>query len=303
MSAYHLRSQARRPIVEVSNSSPSSLEAVNQPVSPLSGGSTDDPTAERTPVPAKSYRDAAAARLPQKEAGKSAGSTTMPGSSAVDPRNDGNAGAKPVDVPDDDNDDAGGPWTVVQPRRSRSLDSLPINKNVGTLPKKATKASGRPAPDPVIEAAKSGLTSEQRAQYQRRKMAVRSRATSTSSQGEGPSQPKGKGVDPRNWGNIGIDVEELDPEKQREELAQYERQRKEKPLKAARVKPVGQTTGEQPKKPQKGRRAPQKDALTLGTDRLAKMSKKDSSRKRKRHAELRPAEQIRADSFLGKALR
>jgi hypothetical protein len=36
--------------------------------------------------------------------------------------------------------------------------------------------------------------------------------------GQSTSQQKGKGFDPRNWGNAGIEPEELDPEAQREQF-------------------------------------------------------------------------------------
>ena len=43
---------------------------------------------------------------------------------------------------------------------------------------------------------------------------VRMHQDSTSSHGEGPSRPKGKGPDALNWGNVGIDPKELDPKEQ-----------------------------------------------------------------------------------------
>ncbi|KIM46695.1 hypothetical protein M413DRAFT_23065 [Hebeloma cylindrosporum] len=74
--------------------------------------------------------------------------------------------------------------------------------------------------DPVVEAEKQ-LTTAQKERIERRYRNVarkQLRSTSPASRGEGPSKSKGKGADPANWGNAGLDEEELDPEVQQAAL-------------------------------------------------------------------------------------
>jgi len=48
-----------------------------------------------------------------------------------------------------------------------------------------------------------------------------SREQTMSSCEEGPSQPKGKSIDPRNWGNVNLEESEIDIEAQREALSMW----------------------------------------------------------------------------------
>jgi hypothetical protein len=64
-----------------------------------------------------------------------------------------------------------------------------------------------------------------------------------------PSLPKGKGTDPLNWGNIGIDPTELDAEAQRTEIEFFESQRKTK-----------HATGEKPKTADSPKKDPEETA-------------------------------------------
>ena len=98
------------------------------------------------------------------------------------------------------------PWTKVVHRRSRSLDSLRKNKmTVKKVKVVMSRDNGLTAEqDTVVNEAENLLTSAQKEQLSRRyekvqrKTAPRDRSES---RGEGPSNPKGKGVDPRNWGD------------------------------------------------------------------------------------------------------
>ncbi|OBZ70663.1 hypothetical protein A0H81_09182 [Grifola frondosa] len=94
-------------------------------------------------------------------------------------------------IKDEELDDGGGPWTPVRcHRRSKSWDS-PIREYGSAVARRQTCGA---SPSPVSD---------------------------TSSRGEGPSKDKGKTVDPLNWGNVGIDPRELNPDAQRRELEGY----------------------------------------------------------------------------------
>ena len=45
--------------------------------------------------------------------------------------------------------------------------------------------------------------------------------------GEGPSEAKGKGIDPREWGNAGLSIDEIDVDTQRAALESYAKPEKE----------------------------------------------------------------------------
>jgi hypothetical protein len=89
----------------------------------------------------------------------------------------------------------------------------------------------------AINAASNALTEDKRkVMRERQKKMARLRKNSTSSREEGPSKPKGKGVDPREWGNVNISKESLDIEAQAAALRSYTRgnkfnKRKPKPEK------------------------------------------------------------------------
>ncbi|KAH9887925.1 hypothetical protein C8Q73DRAFT_794366 [Cubamyces lactineus] len=118
-----------------------------------------------------------------------------------------------------------GPWITVQRRRrTRSTGSMPNGR----------EASARQHPrlsqvqQDAVRRAEEKLSPAERERIARRmevSVSARRRADSESSdsRGEGPSDPmrKGKTVDARNWGAVGIPEEELDPEAQRRELEQY----------------------------------------------------------------------------------
>ncbi|THG93110.1 hypothetical protein EW026_g8032 [Hermanssonia centrifuga] len=76
----------------------------------------------------------------------------------------------------------------------------------------------------TVEAAVSSMTAEQLDRFARRMNTVsfddRQRERPFSN-GEGSSKQQGKTVDPRNWGTVGIEPNELDPEYQRKALEFY----------------------------------------------------------------------------------
>jgi len=112
-------------------------------------------------------------------------------------------------------DDNQNPWTTVVHRHSRSLDSLTKNKKTV---KKVKLVQNRvnsltAEQDTVVNEAEKQLTSVQKEQLSHRykkvqkKMAPHDRSES---QGEGPSNSKGKGADPCNWGGVQLSDTELD---------------------------------------------------------------------------------------------
>ena len=165
-------------------------------------------------------------------------------------------------------------WTTVKCRRARSLDSVSRDRKVSrekeTQAKKLTKEQNQ-----TVKAAVLAMNTEQSELVQRRQQKIAAhREKSPLSRGEGPSRPKGKGIDPREWGQVNISQESLDVEAQAAALESYAQQSEKfiKKKKSSRDK--------------NKRRNP-------------------SSRRREyreRPAESRPAAQIAKNSYLGMAL-
>ena len=108
------------------------------------------------------------------------------------------------------------PWTPVRRRRAQSLDSVPrgheTNREREIQAQKLTTEQDR-----AVKAAVLAMNQEQSELIQRRQERVITRSDQRSpSRGEGPSNlnPKGKAIDPREWGNVDLNPEELDVEAQ-----------------------------------------------------------------------------------------
>jgi RNase H-like domain found in reverse transcriptase/Reverse transcriptase (RNA-dependent DNA polymerase)/Integrase zinc binding domain/Retroviral aspartyl protease/Zinc knuckle len=84
-------------------------------------------------------------------------------------------------------------WTTVRRRRARSLET---NEGV-----------------PAMEAADM-MTAKQKKALKEKQKVITHQDDSSPSRGEGASRPKGKGIDPREWGNVNISLESLDIEAQ-----------------------------------------------------------------------------------------
>ena len=104
-------------------------------------------------------------------------------------------------------------WTTVRRRRARSLESFDVvrqshsgSNGQQSLTLKQTQVVNA-ATDAMTESQKEILKKRQRNLTHRRKDSVSSRE-------EGTSKPKGKGIDPREWGNVNISQESLDVEAQ-----------------------------------------------------------------------------------------
>jgi len=119
-------------------------------------------------------------------------------------------------------------WTTVQRRRARSAEPTPTRRN-------RVETSKLRIPKPVVlekefskvvhEAEKS-LTPAERETIARRSQKVAKRRERSKSRGEGPSEPKGKSIDPREWGNAGLSPEEINVETQRAALESYAKPKK-----------------------------------------------------------------------------
>lgn len=116
------------------------------------------------------------------------------------------------DVSDDDGNP--NPWITIQPWCSRSLEKfspkLRLNKNVDWT--RHYKVNQSSVIDPIIDAVVESLTPDQCKHINRWSHAMKSKEDITDSRKEGPSQPKGKGTDPLNWGNVDIDPTESSEE-------------------------------------------------------------------------------------------
>ena len=190
--------------------------------------------------------------------------------------NEGDSSSKEAETPDKVEYSS---WTTVKRRRARSEGSLQYKK---PLTSEQTQA---------VKKAAEGLTSEQKQKILRRQEKVRSRRDSSeSSRGEGPSRPKGKGIDPREWGNVNLSRESLNVEAQAAALRSYKDQSK--------------ATKESSKKRRHSR---DKRVRSSHQDRdKGEKLHKHSSKKHKesrRPPEIRPAAQIAPRSYLGAALK
>ena len=117
-------------------------------------------------------------------------------------------------------------WTTVVLRRSRSLDSLRKNKKTVKIVKEVQNRVNNLTAEQntvVIEAEKQ-LTSSQKEQLSRRYEKVRKETAPrdrSESRGERPSTSKGKGIDPRNWGDAQFSESDVDIEAQRAALESF----------------------------------------------------------------------------------
>ncbi|TFK49441.1 hypothetical protein OE88DRAFT_1737053 [Heliocybe sulcata] len=103
-------------------------------------------------------------------------------------------------------------WTTVTGRRPRSTAS---SRRYGENRKKAHTGVSVPSAREVlsqsqrqtVDAAEAALTNTERSRVQEREHMV---GISENPATAGPSRPKGKGVDPKNWGATGIEESDLD---------------------------------------------------------------------------------------------
>ena len=112
----------------------------------------------------------------------------------------------------------GAPWTTVERRRrSKSLTSLP--RVSGLVVVKQEPVSTLMGDHATMTPADRERVLEQ-TQTTRSSRSRESERSTRTPLGDGHStKDKGKTIDPRNWGNVGLRTSELDPDAQRRELA------------------------------------------------------------------------------------
>ncbi|KAI0071710.1 hypothetical protein K474DRAFT_1733261, partial [Panus rudis PR-1116 ss-1] len=121
------------------------------------------------------------------------------------------------------NEDDGG-WTTVTYRgRSRSPTHTPRQ---GPTSASEVRTPLSAAQRRAVDVASASLTAEQKELLQSREEVMRGGGSPVGhsrspSPGEGTSWRKGKTIDPREWGAVGISPDELDPNIQRRELDMY----------------------------------------------------------------------------------
>lgn len=180
----------------------------------------------------------------------------------------------------DPEDEFPGQWTTVDRRGKKARKG-----------KESRKRSWGAGWDPILDAAEQALTPKQREAIATRAKRARTRAPSEHSRGEGPSKPKDKGVDPREWGDL-PDEEGIDLEQQRAAFASYEQMMQEpRGERRDNAKPTG--------------RAPTERAHHKGTKKPREKSapaKKKHAAKNSRPAQSRPEAQIKRKSYVGVTL-
>ena len=114
------------------------------------------------------------------------------------------------------------PWTTVKRRRAHSLESYELaskNRSGSSSAKKLTLEQVQ-----AVRAAAETLTMSQKDVIrEREKKITQQRRTSSPSREGGTSRPKGKGIDPREWGNVNISQESLDINAQEAALRSFAR--------------------------------------------------------------------------------
>ncbi|KAI0653661.1 hypothetical protein C8Q70DRAFT_927234, partial [Cubamyces menziesii] len=228
---YNLRSRAESPPNEANtipgefSSSLSSITDTALDASPITGAqplpsASVHSASERRP--GVTYSQVVTSRSPSPTAGEAA-SAAIPLTSTGVPAANETAGLKHrVTIEDVTDDEDGGTWTEVRRRRrTRSTGSIPVGRNT-------TSAHGGPVltaqQDAVVRTAEASMSAVEREHVRRRMEVVsngRQQDSLQDSHGAGPSRDKGKTVDARNWGTVGIPHEELDPDVQRRELELY----------------------------------------------------------------------------------
>ena len=237
---YNFRSRT-----ETGNSSHSRVPAANESnPRPLTGTTRDQGVAPGlSPAPSEEpmtalYSDIAASRPPSPrketrvEIAQETGNSRLDSEIGVDNNNNPipkiieTTSSNEGDTPELDGDET--PWTTVKRRRARSMSSLEraraLSKKNSDSRKLLTDEQAQ-----AVKKAASSLTAQQKETLRRRRERLPFDPNeSESSREEGPSKDKGKGIDPREWGNVNISRESLDRDAQAAALASIEKLKQEK---------------------------------------------------------------------------
>jgi hypothetical protein len=186
----------------------------------------------------------------------------------------------------DESEDEDPRWTNVKRKRAQSLDSAKknlINKKIIYLnPSTLSTEQGK-----AVEAATNLLTQGQKDQLQRRQNKTQHNENNAE---PGPSRKKGKAVDPREWGNAGIDPEEMDINIQEAMLNDYKKGRKKAEKNTKRHKKAEDSSDES------------EDEEIFQMPPVSRQKSIASANLEVRRAGSKPAAQIVPDSSLGVAL-
>jgi hypothetical protein len=149
-------------------------------------------------------------------------SRTLPKKGKNDVALDEDKATTDIEESEDESEDEDPRWTTVRRKRAQSLDSAKknlINKNLIYLKPNTLSTEQKK----VVDAATDLLTRDQKDQLRRRQNKTQHNENNAE---PGPSRNKGKTVDPREWGNVGINPEEMDINVQEAILDAYKRGQK-----------------------------------------------------------------------------
>jgi hypothetical protein len=216
--------------------------ANNSPRRPASDGEQEvgGMLASDSEEPRRSYSDVAASRPPSPTMRKEDEISIPPGrnpgldrkAGEVDGERASTAAPVPaenpvVDTSESDND---GPWTTVERKRTRRSK---VNKNFINPVDNARNLTAEV--QSAVQQAEQTLTHAQKERIMRRHENVRnSHHERSESRGEGTSNPKGKQIDPREWGNVNLSDSEADVNAQHAALESYKVAAAENPKKPAK---------------------------------------------------------------------
>ena len=192
-------------ITTVQEGSPNVLEASPKPKTAVKYCSYSDTVASRLPSPQQVKKTT---NSPAGLASKSTSSHAFPEQTAVckaDHNNVEKMSSSDASESPKDRDSLG--WTTINHRHASSLSLLHRTKrhSIRSEPTLITKEQKH-----TVKAAADALSQQQRQQIQQRNNKLTIRRDSTSSQGKGLAQSKGKAVDPREWGNANLSKADMD---------------------------------------------------------------------------------------------
>ncbi|KAF6765661.1 hypothetical protein DFP72DRAFT_1039464 [Ephemerocybe angulata] len=197
--------------------------------------------------------------------------------------------------------------TTSSVRKARSLDDI---RRQASIPVEQLNA---------IELAQSKLTRSQKDLIiKRRRAEARARRDSVSSRGEGPSKPKGKGVDPKNWGALDLSDSEIEAQQVlyeslandksvriKDEESDSEGESTDKSARQRRNRKQGLKYKERAKALKKRSGAASKDVNEMISVSAAGGRKKTKKRtsKKKKSSILKPTEQLDKKSYINNAFK
>ena len=250
--------------------------------------SYSDVVASRTPSPSRE-RPTVPSRIPELDPNSTL--VLNPDQASHGRGNNGTSGSEvPVDSYNSSMevgtpDQADSHWTTVQRRRTRSHGSLPDKRTVTNEQVKA------------FDLATERMTRDQRQQIKRRQEKIQSRREdSVSSRGEGPSDPKGKMTDPREWGGLNLSNEDLNLKAQAAALKSFKFDKKM--LEHSKEKSYHRKRGSVSNS--KERDLPPKSSKRQTPH---STTRKRTNKRSERPAEYQPSAQIAPRSYLGSALK